>query len=75
MAPQIEADELLLSEEFVRSSRDVFSDPIRADEATVHEFPTKHLNIVDPLKDNNNLGRSVSKGIRPLTCWFSFLSL
>ncbi|ONI24797.1 hypothetical protein PRUPE_2G262700 [Prunus persica] len=62
VAPQIEADELLLSEEFVRSSRDVFSDPIRADEATVHEFPTKHLNIVDPLKDNNNLGRSVSKG-------------
>lgn len=67
MAPQIEADELLLSEEFVRSSRDVFSDPIRADKATVHEFPnefpTKHLNIVDPLKDDNNLGRSVSKGI------------
>ncbi|VVA18521.1 PREDICTED: PAP/OAS1 substrate-binding domain [Prunus dulcis] len=62
VAPQIEADELLLSEEFVRSSRDVFSDPIRADEATVHEFPTKHLNIVDPLKDENNLGRSVSKG-------------
>lgn len=62
VAPQIEADELLLSEEFVRSSRDVFSDPIRADEATVHEFPTKYLNIVDPLKDDNNLGRSVSKG-------------
>ncbi|KAL4271425.1 hypothetical protein GQ457_13G027340 [Hibiscus cannabinus] len=25
-------------------------------------FPQKHLNIVDPLRENNNLGRSVSKG-------------
>jgi hypothetical protein len=28
-----------------------------------HEFPIKHLNIVDPLKSSNNLGRSVNKGM------------
>jgi hypothetical protein len=26
------------------------------------EFPIKHLNIVDPLKSSNNLGRSVNEG-------------
>lgn len=26
-------------------------------------FPVKYLNIIDPLKESNNLGRSVSKGI------------
>ncbi|KAK7821940.1 hypothetical protein CFP56_037240 [Quercus suber] len=55
-------DELLLTEVFLRNCREIFSVPIRAHETRIHEFPIKHLNIVDPLKDNNNLGRSVSKG-------------
>ncbi len=54
-------DELLLSEEFLRNCREMFSIPIRA-QTRIREFPIKHINIVDPLKDNNNLGRSVSKG-------------
>ncbi|XP_031271328.1 uncharacterized protein LOC116129750 [Pistacia vera] len=57
-----DGDELLLSQEFLRRCREIYSVPIKALETTGHEFPVKHLNIVDPLKDNNNLGRSVSKG-------------
>ncbi|XP_062092445.1 uncharacterized protein LOC133798235 isoform X2 [Humulus lupulus] len=55
-------DDKLLSKEFLKNCRDMFSIPIRASEAEVHEFPIKRLNILDPLNDNNNLGRSVSKG-------------
>lgn len=57
-----DGDELLLSPEFLKKCREIYSVPITALENTGHEFAIKHLNIVDPLKDNNNLGRSVSKG-------------
>ena len=56
-------DELLLSREFVRKCRETYSVPIKAPETTCQKFPIKHINILDPLKDSNNLGRSVSKGI------------
>lgn len=56
-----DGDELLLSQEFLKKCREIYSVPITL-ETTGHEFAIKHLNIVDPLKDNNNLGRSVSKG-------------
>ncbi|CAN6709968.1 unnamed protein product [Malus baccata var. baccata] len=62
VTPQNEGEEFLLSEEFVRECRLVFPDPVVANAARVDEFQIKFLNIVDPLKDNNNLGRSVSKG-------------
>ncbi|GAY40579.1 hypothetical protein CUMW_053040 [Citrus unshiu] len=58
-----DGDELLLSPEFLKKCREIYSVPITALETTGHEFAIKHLNIVDPLKDNNNLGRSVSKGM------------
>ncbi|XP_050383505.1 uncharacterized protein LOC126800227 [Argentina anserina] len=54
--------DLLLSNEFLRSCVDRFSVPSRGYEAVPRTFQPKHLNIVDPLKENNNLGRSVSKG-------------
>ncbi|KAM1505599.1 hypothetical protein TB2_001536 [Malus domestica] len=62
VTPQNEGEEFLLSEEFVRECRLVFPDPAVANAARVDEFQIKFLNIVDPLKDNNNLGCSVSKG-------------
>ncbi|XP_048446772.1 uncharacterized protein LOC125468176 isoform X2 [Pyrus x bretschneideri] len=62
VTPQNEGEEFLLSEEFVRECRLAFPDPVVANAARVDEFQIKFLNIVDPLKDNNNLGRSVSKG-------------
>ena len=40
----------------------MFSVPSRGVETNSRTFVQKHFNIVDPLKENNNLGRSVSKG-------------
>ncbi|KAL9258213.1 hypothetical protein AKJ16_DCAP15147 [Drosera capensis] len=51
----------LFSRDFFKESVEIFSVPPRGNEAT-KTFTRKHLNIVDPLKVNNNLGRSVSKG-------------
>ncbi|XP_057474813.1 uncharacterized protein LOC130762944 isoform X1 [Actinidia eriantha] len=55
-------DNLLLSEEFIRNCMDMFSVPSRGLETNVRAFPQKNLNIIDPLKENNNLGRSVHIG-------------
>uniref|UniRef100_A0A6N2LEL4 PAP/OAS1 substrate-binding-related domain-containing protein n=1 Tax=Salix viminalis TaxID=40686 RepID=A0A6N2LEL4_SALVM len=54
--------ELLLSDEFLKDCADRFSVPSRKPEINSRPFPHKHLNIVDPLKENNNLGRSVNRG-------------
>lgn len=54
--------DLLLTEEFLRSCVDTFSVPVRGSESNSRTFNKKHLNIVDPLRKSNNLGRSVSKG-------------
>ncbi|KAI6670227.1 hypothetical protein NL676_005112 [Syzygium grande] len=52
---------LLLGKEFFRNCKAMFSGPTNALETRAQGFPVKHLNILDPLKDNNNLGRSVNK--------------
>ena len=41
----------------------MFANAIKAHEGEVPEFLVKHLNILDPLNDNNNLGRSVGIGM------------
>ncbi|XP_054818603.1 uncharacterized protein LOC129318086 isoform X2 [Prosopis cineraria] len=53
---------LLLTEEFIRNCVESFSVPSRGLEQNMRAFPQKHLNIIDPLKENNNLGRSVNRG-------------
>ncbi|XP_010252088.1 PREDICTED: uncharacterized protein LOC104593785 [Nelumbo nucifera] len=60
--PENGRTDLLLSKEFLKNCMDVFSVPARGNETNSRAFPKKHLNIIDPLKENNNLGRSVSKG-------------
>ncbi|KAI8523462.1 hypothetical protein RHMOL_Rhmol13G0075700 [Rhododendron molle] len=55
-------DNLMLSEEFLSNCIDMFSVPSWGLETNVRAFPQKFLNIIDPLKENNNLGRSVSRG-------------
>ncbi|KAL9249767.1 hypothetical protein AKJ16_DCAP22048 [Drosera capensis] len=55
------AGDFLLGDDFFKEFLDMFSVPPKANEAISKIFTQKHLNIVDPLKDNNNLGRSVSK--------------
>ncbi|TXG58955.1 hypothetical protein EZV62_016784 [Acer yangbiense] len=60
--PENGGGDLLLSCEFLKDCAEKFSVPSRGFETNSRTFPPKHLNIVDPLKENNNLGRSVSKG-------------
>ncbi|RAL43350.1 hypothetical protein DM860_012491 [Cuscuta australis] len=56
-------DDALLSEEFLRNCMEMFSVPSRLNESgSLCPFKLKHLNIIDPLKENNNLGRSVHRG-------------
>lgn len=55
-------EDFMLSEEFLRNCVDMFSVSSRALETNLRVFPMKHLNIIDPLKENNNLGRSVHRG-------------
>ncbi|XVF37424.1 hypothetical protein REPUB_Repub20aG0006700 [Reevesia pubescens] len=60
--PKNGGGDLLLNNDFLRECVEIFSIPPRGFEANSRTFPLKHLNIVDPLRENNNLGRSVSKG-------------
>ncbi|XWS13061.1 hypothetical protein CRYUN_Cryun36dG0005100 [Craigia yunnanensis] len=60
--PENGGGDLLLSNDFLRECVEKFSVPSRGFETNSRTFPQKHLNIVDPLRENNNLGRSVSKG-------------
>lgn len=60
--PENGGEDLLLSSEFLKECMEMYSVPSRGFETNPRVFPSKHLNIVDPLKENNNLGRSVSKG-------------
>ncbi|XVF65932.1 hypothetical protein PTKIN_Ptkin09bG0290700 [Pterospermum kingtungense] len=60
--PENGGGDLLLSNDFLRECVEMFSVPSRGFETNSRTFPQKHLNIVDPLRENNNLGRSVSKG-------------
>ncbi|KAM7277371.1 hypothetical protein ACFE04_019237 [Oxalis oulophora] len=56
-----EIEEVLLSQKFLKKFKKSLSIPSKREDRT-QDFQLKHINIVDPLKDNNNLGRSVSKG-------------
>ncbi|VFQ71145.1 unnamed protein product [Cuscuta campestris] len=60
--PQNNGGDFLLSNDFIRDCVRLFSVPSKVGEMNSRAFQQKHLNIVDPLKENNNLGRSVSKG-------------
>uniref|UniRef100_A0A7N2M5J4 Uncharacterized protein n=2 Tax=Quercus lobata TaxID=97700 RepID=A0A7N2M5J4_QUELO len=60
--PENDGTELLLSNDFFKECLEMFSVPARGYDTNSRTFPPKHFNIVDPLKENNNLGRSVSKG-------------
>ncbi|KAM5583002.1 hypothetical protein ABKV19_003084 [Rosa sericea] len=60
--PDNGGDDVLLSEEFIRNCVDMFSVPSKGCETNLRVFSLKYLNIIDPLKENNNLGRSVNRG-------------
>ncbi|PIA32502.1 hypothetical protein AQUCO_04500247v1 [Aquilegia coerulea] len=55
--PEIDGSRPLLSKEYLRHFAEM-------PETNSHAFQKKHLNIIDPLRENNNLERSVSQGIQ-----------
>ncbi|OEL19270.1 hypothetical protein BAE44_0019711 [Dichanthelium oligosanthes] len=54
-------DDLLFDKEFLKSSVDKATVPPRNSDECYTRFRPKYLNIIDPLKEYNNLGRSVNK--------------
>ena len=60
--PECDQGEFLLQKEFLRKYRNMCTFPSRASETMTHEFPVKFMNILDPLRNDNNLGRSVNIG-------------
>lgn len=60
--PKGKGSDLFLSKEFLSNSMEMFSVPSRVSETSSRTFVPKHVNIIDPLKEYNNLGRSVHRG-------------
>lgn len=57
--PEDSGKDLLLTSDFLNGCLSMFSVPC---DKNSRGFISKHLNILDPLKEDNNLGRSVSQG-------------
>ncbi|CAH1418025.1 unnamed protein product [Lactuca virosa] len=60
--PENQGTDVLLTGEFRKNCMDMFIVPSKGLETDQRAFTLKHLNIIDPLKENNNLGRSVHRG-------------
>ncbi|CAL9749740.1 unnamed protein product [Musa acuminata subsp. burmannicoides] len=60
--PRKDNSKLLFSKRFLDNCNSVFSVTPGGKETHSQPFVPKHFNVVDPLRTNNNLGRSVSKG-------------
>ncbi|KHG02828.1 DEP domain-containing 5 [Gossypium arboreum] len=72
-SPENDGDELLLSRDFLNHCRVAYSGSMQPLEIAPNVFAVKYLNIIDPLKESNNLGRSVSKGnFHRIRCALSF---
>lgn len=61
--PRKDGGDLLLNKVFLRACSTVYSVFPGGQENNELPFIPKHFNVIDPLRANNNLGRSVSKGI------------
>ncbi|KAJ8748509.1 hypothetical protein K2173_003407 [Erythroxylum novogranatense] len=60
--PRRDGGDLLLSKLFLDSCSSVYAVYPGGQENQGQPFISKHFNVIDPLRINNNLGRSVSKG-------------
>ncbi|XP_021851697.2 uncharacterized protein [Spinacia oleracea] len=60
--PRKDSGELLLSKLFLDACSSVYAVFPEGQENQGQPFISKHFNVIDPLRVNNNLGRSVSKG-------------
>jgi hypothetical protein len=60
--PRMDSGELLLNKSFLDTCSSAYGVVPRTQENQGQPFVSKHFNVIDPLRANNNLGRSVSKG-------------
>lgn len=60
--PRKDSGELLLSKLFLDACSSVYAVFPGGQDNQGQPFVSKHFNVIDPLRVNNNLGRSVSKG-------------
>jgi hypothetical protein len=60
--PRMDSGELLLDKSFLDKCSTAYGVAPRTQENQGQPFVSKHFNVIDPLRANNNLGRSVSKG-------------
>ncbi|KAH8516935.1 hypothetical protein H0E87_005045 [Populus deltoides] len=60
--PRKDGGELLLSKLFLEACSAVYAVLPAGQDNQGQPFLSKHFNVIDPLRVNNNLGRSVSKG-------------
>ncbi|WOK98444.1 hypothetical protein Cni_G07156 [Canna indica] len=60
--PRKDNGKLFLNEDFLHGCSQRYSAIPREQESRAQSFVSKYFNVVDPLRTNNNLGRSVSKG-------------
>ncbi|KAG5231456.1 nucleotidyltransferase [Salix suchowensis] len=60
--PRKDGGELLLSKSFLEACSAVYDVFPAGQDNQGQPFLSKHFNVIDPLRINNNLGRSVSKG-------------
>ncbi|XP_065860228.1 uncharacterized protein [Euphorbia lathyris] len=60
--PRNDSGELLLSKPFLEACSAVYAVGPGVQENNGQHFMSKFFNVIDPLRVNNNLGRSVSKG-------------
>ncbi|KAL8129051.1 hypothetical protein V2J09_018206 [Rumex salicifolius] len=60
--PEVCRHNRLLSKQFLMNSTTMFKVPPRDHGKQSRPFQQKFINIIDPLKDDNNLGRSVNQG-------------
>ncbi|KAF8673715.1 hypothetical protein HU200_048465 [Digitaria exilis] len=60
--PRMDSGALLLNKSFLDNCNSAYGVMPRTQENRGQPFVSKHFNVVDPLRSNNNLGRSVSKG-------------
>jgi hypothetical protein len=64
--PRIDGGELLLTKAFLDACSETYGIVPIGQDAKSNMFHMKFLNIIDPLRIANNLGRSVSKGTESL---------
>lgn len=61
-SPRKDGGDLLLSQDFLRACGEAYAVFPAGQDNQQRSFNAKYLNIVDPLRPGNNLGRSVNQG-------------